>query len=63
MASHADIVKDILNGGRVINREKKMDKTLDVMCDNLERAHLMKLNKRREVDDSKGYGQGRNSGD
>ncbi|MDB4261435.1 hypothetical protein N9878_01070 [bacterium] len=68
--SNLDIVNSILAGGRVINREKRMNDTLQVMADNRGKKEDEKARRLAESADSlstdsgnRGYGQGRKMGD
>ena len=67
MGKYDALVQSIVNnpGEHIVNREEKMDRTLDIMCQNLERSHSKRGNKRvlSEAEINKGYGAGRKMGD
>ena len=67
MGKYDALVQSIVSntGKHIVNREEKMNKTLDVMCENLERGHSKRGNRRvlSESEINKGYGEGRKMGD
>ena len=69
MATNLDLVASIVANpaAHAVNREKKMDATIDVMCKNLEVRHSMKLEVALPLNESEvrgyGTGTGRKTGD
>jgi len=65
--SNAALIADILAGNRVIDRKKRMEETVDVMCNNMQRKIDLQANSGREYDAAaaRGYGlgNGRKQGD
>jgi hypothetical protein len=66
MSSYAALIKLIASNpsAHAVNREEKMDATIDAMCKNLEFRH--KVNSGINVSSSlgdRGYGKGRKMGD
>lgn len=63
MSKYASLISSIVNnpGAHIVDREEKMQRTIKVMDANLEK----KLNQKggREFNDTRGYGEGRYSGD
>ena len=67
MGKYDALVQSIVNNPEmhIVNPKEKMDRTLDVMCQNLERSHSKRGNRRvlSETEINKGYGAGRKMGD
>lgn len=61
---HKEIIDQILNGLRVIDREEHMNKSIDKRIENMEiRADCHGKALANRDANSRGYGEGRNSGD
>lgn len=65
MQANSEIVESILNNpsAHIVNRAEKMGRTLDKMCVNHVIKQSQVTNEARAIDESKGYGKGRNQGD
>jgi hypothetical protein len=58
-----DIVNGILNGGNIVNREEKMNRTIDVMAANAHKKAAQRNGIAIQRGDNRGYGKGRKMGD
>jgi len=66
MTTNLDLVAAIAanTSAHLVNREDKINRTIDVMCANAEKKITRRMNSvAGKFDSSRGYGQGRKMGD
>ena len=66
MTTNLDLVAAIAanTSAHLVNREDKINRTIDVMCANAEKQITRRMNSvPSKFDSSRGYGQGRKMGD